>query len=278
MMLPNLSWMLSVGELRYIQSRWERASAQNPDVFAGIFLPAARRLACALRAKFLMSQLRARPFYHYLLARTKYYDNLFLDAVHGGVGCVINVGCGGDTRAYRFAPLLRQKGIRVFECDQAQAIRAKQHIAELHWPTDHVRYIALDLHNQWANLRVALDQSGGRTALVMMEGVSPYVRTASFEAFLRFLAYRLPSGSVLAYDFKIAGTADPVPCSVQEPFRLPAERERVAAYHGALGFELQHMELSSELSKRLVPEAPAIFSFDCLLRLIPRTPRIEAHA
>lgn len=271
MMLPNLCRMLNVSELRYIQSRWEPASGRNPDVLAGTLIPAVRRLACALRASLLMTGLRARPFYHYLLARTKYYDAIFLDAVHGGAGCIVNIGCGADTRAYRFAPLLREKGVRVLECDQPEAIRTKQKIATRHWRTDHVRYIALDLHdNRWAGLRLALDDNGGSPALVMIEGVSPYVRAASFEAFLRFLAGLLQPDSVLAYDFKIAGTVDPVPCPVRDPFRLPAQRAQVAAYHAALGFGLRHMELSSELSRRLVPEAPAVFDFDCLLQLNPR--------
>lgn len=270
MTLPNLSRMLNVSEMRYIQSRWEPASGRNPDVLAGTFIPAVRRLGCALRARLLMAGLRARPFYHYLLARTKYYDGIFLDAIHGGVGCIVNIGCGGDTRAYRFAPLLREKGIRVLECDQPPAIRAKQEIAVRHWRTDHVRYIPLDLHdNRWADLRIALDENGGGPVLVMIEGVSSYVTTASFEAFLRFLAARLHPGSVLAYDFKIAGTVDPVPCPTPDPFRLPAQPARVAAYHAALGFELRHMELSDDLSRRLVPEAPALFDFDCLLTLNP---------
>jgi methyltransferase (TIGR00027 family) len=281
MSLPNLSRMVSVGELRYIQSFCEAAQYRNPDDAVGRFLSIQQRLACAVRGKLLMSQLRAKPFYHYVLARTKYYDEVFLDAVYGSVARIINIGCGSDTRAYRFGHILKQKGVTVWECDQPQAIRAKQRIARRHWPTDHIRYVALDLHERgWTGLAPLLEESRAKQVLVMMEGVSPYIGTRSFEAFLSFLAARLGPGSLLAYDFKIVGAAEAFSRSpnVQQPFRLPAGRKEVADYHAALGFQLRHMELSAELSGRLLPGAPLLFDRDALLRLSPRAQELEQPA
>ena len=266
-MLPNLSWMVNVGELRYIQARCESAPRRNPDALAGAFLPLARRLACLLHGTLFMPRLRARPFYNYLLARTKYYDQVFLDAVAAGVGCIVNIGCGGDTRAYRFAPLLRRRGVRVIECDQPAAIRAKRRIAERRLPTEHVHYVELDLETRgWTGLAPLL---AAQPTLVMLEGVSPYVSTAAFEAFLRFLAATLGAASTLAYDYKIVDTEEEPGrrAPVERPFRLPAERSAVAAYHAALGLQVRHMELSSELSRRLVPGAAALFERDALLTL-----------
>lgn len=270
MSLPNLSWMMNVCELRYIQARYEPAAWRNPDAMVGAFLPLPRRLACAVRGVLLRSQLRGKPFYRYLLARTRYYDEVFLGAVDDRVRRIVNIGCGSDTRAHRFAPLLRRKGVAVLECDQPQAIRAKQRIAERRWAADHVSYVALDLHARaWSALEGCLDAA---PALVMMEGVSPYIGTEPFEAFLRFLAARLAPRSVVAYDFKIVDTpeAPGVVPALPRPFRLPAERGHVAAYHAALGFELQHMELSRDLCRRLAPGEALPFDYDCLLRLTPR--------
>jgi methyltransferase (TIGR00027 family) len=277
MTLPNLSWMVNVGELRYIQARCEPAPRRNPDVLAGAFLPMARRLACILHGTVLMPRLQARPFYHYLLARTKYYDQVFLDAVASGVGCIVNIGCGGDTRAYRFAPLLRQKGVRVFECDQPRAIRAKRRIAENRWPTDHVGYVELDLESRGWTALAPLLGSQRAPVLVMLEGVSPYISTEAFESFLRFLAATLGPASTLAYDFKIVDTEEEPGrrAPVERPFRLCSERSAVAAYHATLGLEVQHMELSAELSRRLAPHAHAVFERDALLTLSPRAQELQ---
>jgi methyltransferase (TIGR00027 family) len=270
MNLPNLSRMVNVGQLRYIQSLYEAPEYRNPDAAVGAFLSFPQRLACVVRGKLLMPQLRAKPFYHYLLARTRYYDEVFLDAVYAPVSCIINIGCGSDTRAYRFEHILRQKGIAVWECDQPQAIHAKRKIAQQHWPTDHIKYLPLDLNDdRWTGFMQLLDERSQRPVLVMMEGVSPYVSSDSFEAFLRFLATTLRPRSFLAYDFKILRPTEDHGRSarVQQLFRLPAGREAVAAYHGARGFQLQHMELSTELSKRLLPRSSLLFDGDCLLRL-----------
>lgn len=270
MKLPDLSNMMNVGQLRYIQAHCESAEYCNPDAVVGTFLSSQQRLACIFRGKLLMPRLRANPFYHYVLARTKYYDEVFLDAVYGSADCIINIGCGSDTRAYRYAHILKQKGVEVWECDQPQAIYAKQKIAQKRWPTDHIKYVPLDLNdNAWPNFAALLDEKRQGSKLIMMEGVSPYIRSESFKAFLGLLATRLDARSSLAYDFKISGTVDDLGRSetIRQPFRLPAQLEEVAAYHGSLGFQVQHMELSTALVKRLLPEASSLFGEDCLLRI-----------
>jgi methyltransferase (TIGR00027 family) len=251
MNLPDSSYLVNVGQLRYIQSRCE----SNPDALVGAFLSPAQRLACILRGTLFLPRLRANPFYYYLLARTRHYDQLFLDAVRDGVACIVNIGCGSDTRAYRFAPLLQAKGITVLECDQPQAIYAKREMAARRFSTAHVRYLPLELNN---GLTAALDEVPPGRAFVMMEGVSPYVDRAKFEAFLRLLCTRLAPGSVLAYDFKLEGIG------AAQLFRLTGERDAVAAYHQALGFRLRSLESSASLTRRMLPRAPRLFEEDSL--------------
>ena len=274
MSLPNLSHMMNVGQLRYIQSRFEAAENRNPDSAVGAFLSDRQRFACIVRGTFLLSRLRANPFYHYLLARTKYYDDIFLNAVSGSIRSIINIGCGSDTRAYRFAQFLNQRRVTAIECDQPESIQKKQQIARRYWPTDHVTYISLDLNDaKWADLTRVLEEGRQEPVMVIMEGVSPYINAKSFRAFLRDLASRLHPDSVLAYDFKIAGAKNTFGCSakVQHPFRLPAGRKEIVAYHDELGFRVEHMELSTELSKRLLTGDSLSFDFDedCLLQLTP---------
>jgi methyltransferase (TIGR00027 family) len=259
MSLPNSSYLVNVGQLRYIQSRCESADNSNPDAVVGAFLSLPQRLACIARGTLFLPRLRANPFYHYLLARTRYYDALFLDAANDSIACIVNIGCGTDTRAYRFAPLLQRKGITVLECDQPEAIRAKRDIAARRFPTAHVRYVPLELNN---GLAAALDEAPPGRALVMMEGVSPYIERTKFEAFLRLLSARLAPGSVLAYDFKLHGVAPGF--GPPDSFRLPPEREAVAACHQALGFRLKHLETSASLTRRLLPRARRLFEEDCL--------------
>ena len=270
----NLSYLMSVGQLRYIQSRYEKPEFRNPDTVVSEFLSIPRRLGCSLRGRFLLPVLRSKPFYYYLLCRTIYYDEVFLGAIWDSVKFIINIGCGTDTRPYRFAHLLKQKGVRVLECDQPAVIARKQQIAGRHWPIDHLTYLPIDLNDEsWPEFERQLRQNRESRVLVMMEGVSPYTSQTSYESFLRLLGQTLLPGSLLAYDFKIEGVDSEFGGSEKtaRPFRLPAARQDVTAFHRTKGFRLNHMELSSELSERLFPSlagtGQALFREDCLLRL-----------
>ncbi len=251
----SFSNSMSVAELRYIQSVHETGELQNPDTFVRHFLPALRRWYCARLGQSKLATLRSKPFYYFLVARTKYYDELFLDAISDKVQHIINVGCGNDTRAYRFEHLLKQHGVKVLECDQSEAISDKQRIAKRRGTFDHVTYVSIDLNDDvWPDIEQWLDKNNGTSKLVLMEGVSPYINVETFGRFLSFLARGLPIGSRVAYDFKLRGAADDFGLGgrTQRPFRLSTVMEEVFSYHEKLGYRIDHMERSSELSTRLL--------------------------
>jgi len=83
---------------------------------------------------------------------------------------------------------------------------------------------------------------------------------------------------VALYDFKLRGADDGFGRAgrTRIPFRLSAVREEVAAFHEELGLRLEHMELGSELSERLLPcltqSTACVFREDGLVRLRVRMP------
>jgi methyltransferase (TIGR00027 family) len=252
----DLSPLMHVTELRHIQSRHETAEYRNPDSFVKHFLPRLRRLHFSWLSRERLTAFRSDSFYYYLVARTRYYDAVLVNAVSDDVGTVINVGCGNDTRAYRFERQLVQKGVTVLECDQPMAIHDKRRMARRLKPLDYTAYVPLDLNDDaWPDFELRLSQIRQREALVMMEGVSPYIDAESFGRFLGTLAKMLPAGSRVVYDFKFRGVADDFGRQgrTRIPFRLPAEPEDIAGYHEARGYRLHHVERSSDLSVRLLP-------------------------
>jgi methyltransferase (TIGR00027 family) len=276
LILPDQSYSLSVATLRYIQSLYEAPEYRNPDTFVRDLLSPPRRWLSTIQAKLQLPRLQSNPFYFYLIARTRYYDQIFTDAIHADINFIINIGCGTDTRAYRFAEELREKKINVFECDQPKSISIKQRLAKRKWCTDHVTYVSIDLNDSsWPDLEYQLAKIPS-AALVILEGVSNYIDTRSFVQFLKFIAARLQVGSLVAYDYKIQGIADSVDHDTyvgsRKLFRLPATKKDVVAFHQALGYELKYMELSSDLSLRVLPDTVRsnveLYAEDCLLQLI----------
>ncbi len=252
--LPNLSKSMDIARLRYIQSIHESPEHRNPDTLVRHFIPILARLRTAWLGQEELSKLRADSFYYYLIARTKYYDQVVNEAVSDGVQQIINIGCGCDTRAYRFMDLLRSRNVKVLECDQPKAIHAKQQAAKRWRCFGYVEYLPIDLNDDtWPELEHWLGARARTKTLVLMEGVSPYIDGGNFGRFL-----------VLRDDFGRVGRT-------QEPFRLSRARDEVATFHEALGLRIEHMELSSELCTRLLPglaeSAVTLFSEDGLVRL-----------
>jgi O-methyltransferase involved in polyketide biosynthesis len=160
------------------------------------------------------------------------------------------------------------------ECDQPKAIHAKQEVAKRWRCFDYVEYLPIDLNDDtWPELEHWLGDRARTKALVLMEGVSPYVNGSSFGRFLVLLATRLSPGSYVAYDFKVSGVHDDFGRvgEIQEPFRLSGAGDEIAAFHEARGLRLEQMELSAELCARLLPglaeSAVTLFSEDGLVRL-----------
>ena len=255
MKIRGFSNLIYVAELRYLQSLHEQPELQNPDRLVGQFLPPLRRWRCRWLSQRRMAIPWTAPFYYYLLARTKYYDTVFLNAITAQVQYIINVGCGTDTRAYRFEDALTRNGVRVVECDILKAIQIKQSAAKRVGDCGHVTYVSIDLNDYtWPDFEDWLAKHHPAKAMVLMEGVSPYINAETFTRFLRFLAGTLPRGSRVAYDLKLAGVADEFGRigQTQRPFRVGAGRENMAIFHEKLGYRLDHMEGSAELTTRLV--------------------------
>lgn len=271
--LPNLSYMMKVGQIRHIQARYERPGSRNPDDMVRHFLTLGERLGCAVRGRFLLERLRANPFYYYVLARTRHYDELFDRAAGGAAGFILNIGCGGDTRAYRWRRQLVANGVAMVECDQRAAIEEKERVARRGLGADHVQYLPVDLNDgRWPTLDRWLDTAPARPGFVMLEGVSPYIDQDAFAAFLALLARRLAPGSEIAYDYKIAGVADAFGWAAggAKPFRLGADAAASAAFHAGLGLEQFHHELGTALVERRIGRElladRVLFGEDALLR------------
>jgi methyltransferase (TIGR00027 family) len=269
--MPNASKSMHVAHVRYFQSRYEAAGYVNPDTFVGQLIPARQRWWTAWHAKRERKRLRAEPFYYYLLARTRHYDDVVTEAVEGGIDRMAVVGCGSDTRAYRFRQLLAERRIKVLECDQAESIAAKERLVRQVWQHEHVEFSAIDLNERaWQGLERWL-AAGTSRALLFMEGVSPYIQATGFREFLTFTGRTLPAGSQVAYDFKIEGVRDELGKTerVSEPFRLPNRRDDVARFHAEYRLKLIRMETSLELCERMLPQLTTSprFSEDVLVRL-----------
>lgn len=139
--------------------------------------------------------------YEYVIARTKYIDAVFRQALEGGVEQVLIFGAGFDSRAVRFSG--GGHGTRIFELDapatQAAKMRRYQQ-KRINVPANLV-FIPIDFDRQ--SLPERLEQSGfqsGRSTLFVLEGLTMYLQPSSVESTFRIIAEMAGAGSQLVFD------------------------------------------------------------------------------
>jgi hypothetical protein len=270
MKLPNLNYLGTVAKIRYTQNMFESRRTRNPDDSAGLFLSIWSRTWCALRFVGLRPFIRKSPWYWYILARTVYYDELFLAAIFSGFSGIINIGCGADTRSIRFRRLIDRKKISVAELDQAESILQKQMVVPTELLPHTLRFGSININSgAFDAVSTLISNFGSGPILVMMEGVSPYVEGESFRSLLRFLSEELTDDSIVAYDYKISGVDDEFGIGTQSAlgFRLPDSAEEVCRYHKELGFKLVDFLRGGELSAVESPSSVPPFYEDNLVKL-----------
>jgi methyltransferase (TIGR00027 family) len=275
MALPNMSNSLYVAWLRHVQASRESGNCRNPDTLVKRFLPLLDRWRVSRLSDAELAQLRSDPFYYYLMARTLHYDHVISEAVASGVKRIVGIGCGSDTRPYRFAKMLRQNEVAVLECDQPDAIRAKQRSANGWGCSDFVTYLSIDLNDEeWPLFGARLGGRDGPKTLIMMEGVSPYVNAENFRRFLGVASSGVAPGSCIAYDYKNSGVKEDFGRSGRTavPFRLSPSFDEVAQFHRQCGLRLIDLESSAQLTRRLLPgvahAGAPLFDEDSLTRSI----------
>jgi methyltransferase (TIGR00027 family) len=144
-----------------------------------------------------------------MLIRTKFIDEKLESAIANGATQVVILGAGFDTRAYRFAELL--KDVKVFEVDSAATQQYKRQRAEaaLGPPPANLTYVTIDFNRD--KLGDALLRNGyqpDQKTFFTWEGVTMYVAEAGVRETLNAVATKSASGSTMVMDYTTAAVLD----------------------------------------------------------------------
>jgi methyltransferase (TIGR00027 family) len=151
--------------------------------------PLARRLA-GERGRAIAETLPVGPLSWSLAVRTRVFDELIQDAVHGGVRVVLNLAAGLDARPYR---LRLPPGLRWIEVDLPALIRFKNETLADEHPVCTVERVALDVADPSARASVVARVGAARVpTLVVTEGLLVYLAAPEVAALANDLHRLLP--------------------------------------------------------------------------------------
>lgn len=177
---------------------------QGPDDLAELFLPpfAKAILNIPILRKVFMSRVAPSGIYEYVIARTKLFDEVFLDALDKQVCQIILLGAGMDTRAMRFAN--RNQGTKIIELDIEKTQNPKIEILQrkqVDLP-DELIFASIDFNKQ--SLSDVLMNAGyqrNQQSLFLWEGVTMYLTSDAVDDTLTFIKESSQKGSRVVFDY-----------------------------------------------------------------------------
>jgi methyltransferase (TIGR00027 family) len=132
-----------------------------------------------------------------LICRVRYIDDVLDDAIKEGVGAVVNLGAGMDTRGFRIPGI---ENIQYFELDFPEVMKAKRsyiekNIGEL---PSNVSLVPIDFNSQ--DLGEELEKSGydsSSKTLFIWEGVTQYISKEAVDNTLKYVAQASPGSRIV---------------------------------------------------------------------------------
>lgn len=198
----------------------------------------------------------------WIVVRARFIDDALTTALAEGVGQVVILGSGFDTRAYRVAGVERA---RVFELDTPATLQFKRERIEalLGRVPPQVSMVPVDLEHE--ELEPTLTRAGFRRqspTLFIWEGVTSYLSAAAVDATLRALATLAAPHSRLVFTYLDQRTLEgggetlgerATIAAVRhagEPFRFGFDPAELPRYLESRGFEPLEDVASTELAAR----------------------------
>jgi methyltransferase (TIGR00027 family) len=191
---------------RFLASKERRSGFTGPDHLAYVFLRA--------RAKFFLSFAFFRDIfkqkldekgpgsYAYVSARTRYFDDLFKQALETHIPQIVILGAGYDTRFVRFQDKLNETA--VFELDVPSTQKEKLKILRKNNISipDRVHHVPINFDTD--DLKKSLFRAGydpTRRSLFLWEGVTMYITDKAVNQTMAFVKANSGPGSSIAFDY-----------------------------------------------------------------------------
>jgi len=225
----------------------------GPDHLAEYFLPPHFRFF--LKFKKIQANTKEKlnealpGLTEYMIARTAYFDGLFVDTLKKDFPQIVLLGIGYDTRAYRFAEL--NKGTKIFELDIAPTQNQKKIYlkkARIEIPKN-VKFVSIDFNKEF--LGDVLEKAGfegQEKTLFIWEGVTYYLDAESVDATLNFVSKSSHPESIIAFDYTLSVSEE----NLANYYGVKEFAQTMREHHAAeeLTFSIQEGEIELFLEGR----------------------------
>jgi len=140
--------------------------------------------------------------YEYVIARTKYFDNAFKQALENGVEQILIFGAGFDSRGIRLCNSNRNVRIFELEAPATQSVKIRRYRQKGIKIPENLIFIPIDFDRE--SLSDRLLQAGfkkERKCLFILEGLTMYLQPESIDSTFRVIKHFAGAGSRVIFDY-----------------------------------------------------------------------------
>jgi methyltransferase (TIGR00027 family) len=235
---------------------------RGPDYLAQIYMKGFDSLLLKLRKITLPIAKRKVPrTYEYIIARTKFFDEVFEESLLENLPQIVFLGAGYDTRPYRFKDCIKQT--QIFELDSLPTQEMKQKFlkkSNISVPKQ-VHFVPINFNTE--NLGEVLTKAGfdvSKKTLFIWEGVTEYLTPEAVDSTLSFI--NKTSGNTVAFNYiyksVVEGTCDyygakeiiKATAESEEPYQFGIEEGKIEQFLHERGFQVVSHYTAEELEKK----------------------------
>ncbi len=208
----------------------------------------------------------------YVVARTAFFDRIFVEAVKSGTTQIVLVGAGYDTRAYRYANLCAD--CKVIELDIETTQARKKHCLEragIAIPGN-ITFAPINFNrDSLSNILLNAGYDASEKTLFLWEGVSMYLEKEAVNAMLQFVSACRHQESLIVFDYIASIRAEDVHSHYgvktwqetwrkyrqAEPFKFDIDETRIKSFLRDRGLNMQSHWLSVDIENQFLPYSNA---------------------
>ncbi|KNY27902.1 class I SAM-dependent methyltransferase [Pseudobacteroides cellulosolvens] len=253
-----------MASLRALSNFEEEEAVRTNDMIAACFLPEDRK--SVLEDKNERNKIKSmipKGLYEYVISRTKYIDQVFINAFKNGIEQMVFLGAGYDSRPYRYNTLIGNT--KIFEADTKATQEYKKHILikngiEIR---ENITYVGVDFEKD--DLFKLLYENGYdaiKRTLFIWEGVTFYLSETTVVEMLKKIRENSIAGSQICFDFQtIAGKEDLISTGIkEEEIKFGIEAGKIDSFVAENGYAtVEHINSSGMENKFLTLENGILF-------------------
>ena len=248
---------LMMASLRALSNYEPYEAVRTHDSYAEIFLPDDRKAALSTPgSREKIKKAVPKGLYEYLIARTKYFDEIFVHHLKNNFEQIVLLGAGFDSRPYRFEHLI--KNTKIFEADAtATQVHKLSILRKTRISIRHRNIIFVPINFETDDLIATLSQYGYDNSvktLFLWEGVTFYLRSETVIGTLKTLRENSSAGSRICFDFQTMQTSsDLISTGLEdEVIKFAIEADKIASFVKDSGYSIVEHLTSMEMEKRFL--------------------------